>query len=164
MNLWVDLRGRTLPLSSTRTPPECDLRRPYRCYSICASRMECHISLVIVSDISQMGSAGRHRSAPLLNCGLSRRASEGTCRREGCWKLSGRALRRDEVTGSGGEVNRLRARFLTKPLPAINPRLRGGRLLRMVICPQASSAQNSMAALLAEGRTVCVLIRRLNSS
>src|SRR3954467_10928014 len=36
--------------------------------------------------------------------------------------------------------------------------------LRMVIWPEASSAQNSMAAVSAEGSTVCVLIRRLNSS
>src|SRR5437016_14561862 len=36
--------------------------------------------------------------------------------------------------------------------------------LRMLICPEASSAQNSMAAVSADGRTVCVLIRRLNSS
>src|SRR4051794_23448069 len=34
----------------------------------------------------------------------------------------------------------------------------------IVICPEASSAQNSMAAVSAEGSTVCVLIRRLNSS
>ena len=33
-----------------------------------------------------------------------------------------------------------------------------------MICPEASSAQNSMAAVSAEGSTVCVLIRRLNSS
>ena len=36
--------------------------------------------------------------------------------------------------------------------------------LRMVICPEASSAQNSMAAVSAQGSTVWVLIRRLNSS
>src|SRR5437763_16754709 len=36
--------------------------------------------------------------------------------------------------------------------------------LRMLICPEASSDQNSMAAVSAEGSTVCVLIRRLNSS
>src|SRR5258707_15499654 len=36
--------------------------------------------------------------------------------------------------------------------------------LRMLICPEASSAQNSMAAVSADGRTVCVFIRRLNSS
>src|SRR3954453_7054934 len=34
----------------------------------------------------------------------------------------------------------------------------------IVIWPEASSAQNSMAAVSAEGRTVWVLIRRLNSS
>ena len=36
--------------------------------------------------------------------------------------------------------------------------------LRMVICPEASSAQNSMAAVSGDGSTVWVLIRRLNSS
>src|SRR5512144_1066814 len=36
--------------------------------------------------------------------------------------------------------------------------------LRMVICPEASRAQNSMAAVSGDGSTVCVLIRRLNSS
>jgi len=36
--------------------------------------------------------------------------------------------------------------------------------LRMLICPEASIAQNNIAAVSADGRTVCVLIRRLNSS
>src|SRR5437762_6263823 len=36
--------------------------------------------------------------------------------------------------------------------------------LRMLICPEASSAQNNIAAVSADGSTVCVLIRRLNSS
>ena len=36
--------------------------------------------------------------------------------------------------------------------------------LRMTIWPEASSAQNNMAAVSAQGSTVCVLIRRLNSS
>src|SRR6266436_1709815 len=36
--------------------------------------------------------------------------------------------------------------------------------LRMLICPEASSAQNIMAAVSADGSTVWVLIRRLNSS
>jgi hypothetical protein len=36
--------------------------------------------------------------------------------------------------------------------------------LRMVICPDASSAQKSMAAVSGDGRTVWVLMRRLNSS
>src|ERR1700730_4447469 len=36
--------------------------------------------------------------------------------------------------------------------------------LRMLIWPEASNAQNSMAAVSADGSTVCVLIRRLNSS
>jgi len=33
-----------------------------------------------------------------------------------------------------------------------------------MICPEANKAQNNMAAVSALGRTVCVLIRRLNSS
>src|SRR5580658_8016682 len=36
--------------------------------------------------------------------------------------------------------------------------------LRMLIWPEASRAQNNMAAVSADGSTVCVLIRRLNSS
>jgi hypothetical protein len=35
--------------------------------------------------------------------------------------------------------------------------------LRMLIWPEASNAQNSIAAVSADGSTVCVLIRRLNS-
>ena len=35
---------------------------------------------------------------------------------------------------------------------------------RRVIWPEASSAQNSIAAVSAEGSTVCVLMRRLNAS
>src|SRR5580658_8608741 len=34
----------------------------------------------------------------------------------------------------------------------------------MLICPEASNAQNNMAAVSADGSTVCVLILRLNSS
>jgi hypothetical protein len=34
----------------------------------------------------------------------------------------------------------------------------------MLIWPEASRAQNSIAAVSADGSTVCVLIRRLNSS
>jgi hypothetical protein len=34
----------------------------------------------------------------------------------------------------------------------------------MLIWPEASNAQNSIAAVSADGSTVCVLIRRLNSS
>src|SRR6266571_1655122 len=34
----------------------------------------------------------------------------------------------------------------------------------MLICPEASSAQNNIAAVSADGSRVCVLIRRLNSS
>ena len=36
--------------------------------------------------------------------------------------------------------------------------------LRMLIWPEARSAQNNIAAVSADGNTVCVLIRRLNSS
>jgi hypothetical protein len=36
--------------------------------------------------------------------------------------------------------------------------------LRMLICPEASKARNSMASVSAEARTIYVLIRRLNSS
>jgi hypothetical protein len=36
--------------------------------------------------------------------------------------------------------------------------------LRMLIWPEASSAQNNMAAVSAEGSTVCVLILRFSSS
>jgi len=36
--------------------------------------------------------------------------------------------------------------------------------LRMLVWPEASNAQNSMAAVSADGSTVCVLILRLNSS
>ena len=35
---------------------------------------------------------------------------------------------------------------------------------RMLIWPEASSAQKSIAAVSADGSTVCVLMRRLNSS
>ena len=37
-------------------------------------------------------------------------------------------------------------------------------ILRMLIWPEASSAQNNIAAVSADGSTVCVLILRLNSS
>lgn len=33
-----------------------------------------------------------------------------------------------------------------------------------MICPETNNAQNNMAAVSALGKTVCVLIRRLNSS
>src|SRR5258705_3744872 len=36
--------------------------------------------------------------------------------------------------------------------------------LRILICPEASNAQNNIAAVSADGSTVWVLIRRLNSS
>src|SRR3712207_9221225 len=44
------------------------------------------------------------------------------------------------------------------------PRLCQPSTLRMVIWPEASRAQNSIAAVSAEGSTVCVFMRRLNSS
>src|SRR3954468_6788883 len=44
------------------------------------------------------------------------------------------------------------------------PRVCQPSTLRMLIWPEASRAQNSMAAVSAEGSTVCVLMRRLNSS
>ena len=44
------------------------------------------------------------------------------------------------------------------------PRLCQPSTFRMVIWPEASNAQNSMAAVSAEGSTVWVLMRRLNSS
>jgi hypothetical protein len=46
--------------------------------------------------------------------------------------------------------------FCGEGLPAID--------LRMLVWPEASSAQNNMAAVSADGSTVCVLILRLNSS
>jgi hypothetical protein len=36
--------------------------------------------------------------------------------------------------------------------------------LRILVWPDASSAQNNMAAVSADGSTVCVLILRLNSN
>ena len=47
---------------------------------------------------------------------------------------------------------------------SLSGRVRQPSTLRMVIWPDASSAQNNMAAVSAEGSTVCVLMRRLNSS
>jgi hypothetical protein len=47
---------------------------------------------------------------------------------------------------------------------AVSARVCQPSTLRMVICPEASSAQNSMAAVSGDGSTVWVLIRRLNSS
>jgi hypothetical protein len=48
-----------------------------------------------------------------------------------------------------------------KALPSVDPRLRGGRLLRMMISPDASSAQNNIVPVSADGNTVPVLIPRL---
>jgi len=58
--------------------------------------------------------------------------------------------------GSGSEVNWFVSGRACQRLPSVD--------LRMVIRPAASSSQNNMAAVSAEGSTVWVLIRRLNSS
>jgi hypothetical protein len=42
--------------------------------------------------------------------------------------------------------------------------LRQPSTFRIAICPEAINAQNNIAAVSALGSTVCVLIRRLNSS
>jgi len=42
-----------------------------------------------------------------------------------------------------------------------NYRAGGGSLLRMLVWPEASNAQNNMAAVSSDGSTVCVLILRL---
>ena len=76
-----------------------------------------------------------------LECG-------GKCR-DGC-------LRQFEVNGSGGEVN--------DPSVGLVASVCQPSTLRMVICPEASSAQNNIAAVSGDGRTVWVLMRRLNSS
>ena len=67
-----------------------------------------------------------------------------------------RDLQRHEVIVSGGEVNWL--------IDGLVASVCQPSTLRMLICPEASSAQNNMAAVSADGSTVCVLIRRLNSS
>src|SRR5271155_5528266 len=75
------------------------------------------------------------------------------------WKLPGRVvLRRDQIglayaarsTGIGSASG---CASVSQP-----------STFRMVIWPDASRAQNSMAAVSADGSTVWVLIRRLNSS
>ena len=67
-----------------------------------------------------------------------------------------RNLQRHKVIVSGGKVNWLIDGRCGERLPAID--------LAQLIWPEASSAQNNMAAVSAEGSTVRVLIRRLNSS
>jgi hypothetical protein len=67
-----------------------------------------------------------------------------------------RNLQRHKAIVSGGKVNWLIDRRRGERLPAID--------LRMLIWPEASSAQNNMAAVSAEGSTAWVLIRRLKSS
>ena len=59
-------------------------------------------------------------------------------------------LRRVECSSSGGEVNRLIDWFGEGLQPSI---------LRMVIWPEVSSTQNSMAAVSADGSTVLVFRR-----
>jgi hypothetical protein len=44
------------------------------------------------------------------------------------------------------------------------PRVRQPSTFRNLICPEASSGQNNMAAVSSDGSTVCVLMRRFNSS
>src|SRR5262245_51601633 len=43
------------------------------------------------------------------------------------------------------------------------PNVRQPSTFRNLICPESSKPQNSMAGVSAKGRTVCVLMRRLNS-
>ena len=45
----------------------------------------------------------------------------------------------------------------------VSPKLCHPFALRLVIWPDANSARNSMAAVLADGSTVCLLTRRLTS-
>jgi len=74
-----------------------------------------------------------------------------------CWNFEVTAiLRHFESTESGSEVNLLIDGFCGERLPTID--------FPHVICPEASSAQNNIAAVSADGSTVWVLIRRLNSS
>src|ERR687883_104538 len=65
-------------------------------------------------------------------------------------------LRRDEATGSGGEVNGCDGERLGEGLPAVD--LAHGDLTG------GEQRPDSIAAVSAEGSTVCVSIRRLNSS
>ena len=73
-----------------------------------------------------------------------------------CVGIGWRVFGRHEAIRSCGEVNDLIVWFLGEGLPSVD--------LAHGDCPEASSAQNSMAAVSAQGSTVWVLIRRLNSS
>src|SRR4029078_8375642 len=70
----------------------------------------------------------------------------------------GGRLRRGEV-GSGQA-----ARSSGTAAAGFSARVCQPSTFRIVIWPEASKAQNSIAAVSAEGNTVCVLILRLNSS
>ena len=72
------------------------------------------------------------------------------------WKFSDSALLQFSNSASGGEVNRRNELSFD--------RVRQPSTLRRLICPEASSPQNSMAAVSPRGSTVCVLMRLLNSS
>src|SRR4029077_4093578 len=78
------------------------------------------------------------------------------CRRYLCWNsfsaVSGRTRILDQAARSIGSLTSLCANVCHPST------------LRMVISPAARSAQNNMAAVSAEGSTVWVLMRRLNSS
>ena len=67
---------------------------------------------------------------------------------------------------TGGMVlSRFVLEFGVTRSPAFESTESGGEVtLRMLIWPEASNPQNNIAAVSAEGRTVWVLIRRLNSS
>ena len=73
-----------------------------------------------------------------------------------CVGIGQRVFGRHEAIRSCGEVNGLIGRLSDK---VCHP-----STLRIVIWPEASSAQNIIAAVSAQGSTVWVLIRRLNSS
>jgi hypothetical protein len=81
--------------------------------------------------------------------------SASWCRRDLCWNSARRDLRHFESSESGGEVNWL--------IGGSGGECCQPSILRMLIWPEASSAQNNMAAVSADGSTVRVLIRRLRS-
>ena len=98
-----------------------------------------------------IGQAGQKRSARSTTfCRLR-------CCRECVEIRFRRHLRCDEVIGSSGQVNALRNELLGERLPTIDF-AHGDLALRR------ASAQNNIAAVSADGSTVCVLMRRLNSS
>jgi hypothetical protein len=69
--------------------------------------------------------------------------------RSGMWlELSCHRLREFEDIVSGGEVNWLSDRLASRVFQS--------SILRMLIWPEASNAQNNIAAVLAEGSTVCL--------